>query len=98
MMAIDDGGDERLLGYSEPMLTPAVAAMRLVLAASKPARTRMRAVASSSASTVARDLACEAGFLGVVGGLRAIAGRFRMRVAECERSLILLAVQNASAT
>src|SRR5262245_31052918 len=54
------------------MLTPATSAMRLVLARSKPSRTKIRAVASTSASTVARDLACEACFLGLVSGLRAM--------------------------
>jgi hypothetical protein len=39
------------------MLTPAASAMRLVLARSKLSLTRMRAVASTKASTVARDLA-----------------------------------------
>src|SRR5215475_2440469 len=58
--------------YSEPMLTPAFSAMRLVLALSKPSRTRMRAVASTSASTVARDRAWAADFLGFVAFLRAI--------------------------
>src|SRR6185437_8457694 len=61
------------------MLTPASPAMRLVLALSKPSRTRMRAVASISASTVARDRSCEAFFLGFVAGLRAM-----IRVSKCE--------------
>ena len=50
--------------------------MRLVLALSKPSLTRTRAVASTSASTVARDRCCEADFLGFVAGLRAIPGTF----------------------
>src|SRR6185312_5552184 len=54
------------------MLTPASPAMRLVLALSKPSRTKMRAVASISASTVARDRCWDASFLGIVSGLRAI--------------------------
>lgn len=53
------------------MLTPASRAMRLVLAWSKPSRTRMRAVASIRASTVARERSWEAAFLGLVSGLRA---------------------------
>jgi hypothetical protein len=53
--------------------------MRLVLARSKPSRTKMRAVASTSASTVARERACEAVFLGFVSGLRATTLR-----SECE--------------
>src|SRR6185437_9907497 len=65
--------------YSEPTLTPATSAIRLVLALSKPSRTRMRAVASISASTVARDRSCEAFFLGFVAGLRAM-----IRVSKCE--------------
>jgi hypothetical protein len=60
IMTIDDGGDERLF------------ARVILLALSKPSLTRMRAVASISASTVARDRSCEAFFLGVVGGLRAM--------------------------
>jgi hypothetical protein len=40
----------------------------------------MRAVASISASTVARDLSWDAFFRGFVGGLRAMAMRSRMRV------------------
>jgi hypothetical protein len=48
--------------------------MRFVLALSNPSLTRMRAVASTSASTVARDRSCEAPFLGFVSGLRAIFG------------------------
>jgi hypothetical protein len=39
----------------------------------------MRAVASTSASTVARDRACKAFFRGFVGGLRAMGLR-----SECE--------------
>src|SRR5262249_49984457 len=62
--------------------------MWLVLARSKPSRTRMRAVASTSASTVARDLACDACFLGLVGGLRAIHS-LQNASSEYERSLVL---------
>src|SRR6185312_14236092 len=54
------------------MLTPASPAMRLVLALSKPSRTKMRAVASISASTVARDRCWDASFLRIVSGLRTI--------------------------
>ncbi len=50
--------------YSD--LTPATAAMRLVLARSYPSRTRMRAVASSSASTVARERSCVADLRGFI--------------------------------
>src|SRR3954468_16011397 len=64
--------------YSEPTLTPATSAIRLVLALSKPSLTRMRAVASISASTVARDLSWEAFFRGFVAGLRAMVLRLRM--------------------
>src|SRR5262245_3577607 len=56
------------------MLTPASWAILLVLALSKPSLTRMRAVASIRASTVARDRSCDACFLGFVSGLRAMPG------------------------
>src|SRR4029453_9356506 len=70
------------------MLTPATSAMRLVLARSKPSLTKMRAVASIRASTVARDLVCEACFLGVVSGLRAMSCAPNAST-EYERSLVL---------
>jgi hypothetical protein len=56
--------------------------MRLVLALSKPSFTRMRAVASTSASTVARDRSWEAVFLGFMADLRAI---FPRRQCEYEK-------------
>src|SRR4051812_45730296 len=56
------------------MLTPAFSAIRLVLALSKPSLTRMRAVASISASTVARERPCVACLRGCVSGLRAMPG------------------------
>src|SRR5262245_37206323 len=55
------------------MLTPAVAAILFVLVRLKPSFTKMRAVASSSASTVKRDRFWEAVFLGLDCGFRAIA-------------------------
>ena len=54
------------------MLTPATAAILLVLALSYPSFIKTRAVASSSASTVRRDRSWEADFLGFVAGFRAI--------------------------
>src|SRR5579871_3503651 len=54
--------------------------MRLVLARSKPSRTRMRAVASIRASTVARERACAAFFLGLVSGRDPIRLVSEMRV------------------
>src|SRR5215469_3876731 len=54
------------------MLTPASSAMPFVLKPSKLSLTRMRAVASISTSTVARERACEACFRGFVSGLGAI--------------------------
>src|SRR4029453_17325563 len=56
--------------------------MRLVLALSNPSFTRMRAVASINASTVARERCCEAFFRGFVSGLRAIFASLRTRVAN----------------
>ena len=59
IMAIDDGGNERLLA-GEILIERADAYARLFgdpvgAGLSKPSLTRMRAVASTSASTVARD-------------------------------------------
>jgi hypothetical protein len=51
--------------------TPASSAIRLVLALSKLSLTRMRAVASTNASTVARDLSC-GGTAGAVLQLKGI--------------------------
>src|SRR5215469_12964002 len=63
------------------MLTPASSAMRLVLALSKPSLTRMRAVASTRASTVARDLSWAARLRGLVSGRRArLECEWRIRV------------------
>src|SRR5690242_4040432 len=63
--------------------------MRLVLARSKPSRTRMRAVASIRASTSARDRCWDARFLGAVSGCVATGGAPNASP-EHERSLVLL--------
>src|SRR3979409_1790010 len=80
----------------EPTLTPAVAAIRLVLARSYPCLVRTRAVASSSVSTVTRDRFCEADFRGIVGIARAMVRHLPMRVDNVSHSSQIQAMQRTS--